>query len=60
MLTCGTMSAFMNNVGAAAMLLPAVVTISQEKKVPVSKLLILLFWPLFPWVTPISEYLHGY
>ena len=40
MLTCGTMSAFMNNVGATAMLLPAVVAISRQTKVPVSKLLI--------------------
>ncbi|MEJ2598263.1 MAG: SLC13 family permease [Anaerolineales bacterium] len=40
MLTCGTMSAFMNNVGATAMLLPAVVSISRQKNVPVSKLLI--------------------
>lgn len=40
MLTCGTMSAFMNNVGATAMLLPAVVTISRKTKIPVSKLLI--------------------
>lgn len=40
MLTCGLMSAFMNNVGATAMLLPAVVGISRRTKVPVSKLLI--------------------
>jgi di/tricarboxylate transporter len=40
MLTCGVMSAFMNNVGATAMLLPAVVGIARETKVPVSKLLI--------------------
>ncbi len=40
MLTCGTMSAFMNNVGATAMLMPAVVGISRQTKVPVSKLLI--------------------
>jgi len=40
MLTCGIMSAFMNNVGATAMLLPAVVSISRQSKVPVSKLLI--------------------
>jgi di/tricarboxylate transporter len=40
MLTCGTMSAFMNNVGATAMLLPAVVSISRQRQVPVSKLLI--------------------
>ena len=40
MLTCGIMSAFVNNVGATAMLLPAVVSISRQTKVPVSKLLI--------------------
>lgn len=40
MITCGTMSAFMNNVGATAMLLPAVVSISKQTKIPVSKLLI--------------------
>ena len=40
MLTVGLISAFMNNVGAVAMLLPAVVGISRQSKVPVSKLLI--------------------
>ena len=40
MLTCGTMSAFMNNVGATAMLLPAVVSAAKQTKIPVSKLLI--------------------
>ena len=40
MITCGFMSAFMNNVGATAMLLPAVVGIARQTKVPVSKLLI--------------------
>ncbi len=40
MLTVGLMSAFMNNVGATAMLLPAVVGIARQTKVPVSKLLI--------------------
>jgi di/tricarboxylate transporter len=40
MLICGIISAFMNNVGATAMLLPAVVGISRQTKVPVSKLLI--------------------
>jgi len=40
MLTVGVMSAFMNNVGATAMLLPAVVGISRQTKVPVSKMLI--------------------
>lgn len=40
MLTCGTMSAFMNNIGATAVLLPAVVGISRRSKVPLSRLLI--------------------
>jgi di/tricarboxylate transporter len=40
MLTVGFMSAFMNNVGAVAMLLPAVVGISRQTKVPASKMLI--------------------
>jgi len=40
MITCGSMSAFMNNVGATAMLLPAVVSIAKQAKIPVSKLLI--------------------
>ena len=40
MLTCGTMSAFMNNIGATAMLLPAVVGISQKSGIRLSKLLI--------------------
>ncbi len=40
MLTCGIMSAFMNNVGATAMLLPAVIGISRQTRVPASKLLI--------------------
>lgn len=40
MLTCGLMSAFMNNIGATAVLLPAVVGISRKAKVPLSKLLI--------------------
>ncbi len=40
MLTCGVMSAFMNNVGATAMLLPAVVSVAKQTKIPVSKLLI--------------------
>jgi len=40
MITCGSMSAFMNNVGATAMLLPAVVSIGKQAKIPVSKLLI--------------------
>lgn len=40
MVTCGVMSAFMNNIGATAVLLPAVVGISRKAKVPLSKLLI--------------------
>jgi di/tricarboxylate transporter len=40
MLTCGAMSAFMNNVGAVAVLMPAVIGISKKTNVPVSKLLI--------------------
>lgn len=40
MLASGIISAFVNNVGATAMLLPAVVSISHQNKVPVSKLLI--------------------
>ena len=40
MATCGVISAFMNNVGATAMLMPAVVGISRRTKIAVSKLLI--------------------
>ncbi len=40
MATCGVLSAFMNNVGATAMLMPAVVGISRRTKIAVSKLLI--------------------
>ena len=40
MLTVGLISAFMNNVGAVAMLMPAVVGIARQTKVPVSRLLI--------------------
>jgi di/tricarboxylate transporter len=40
MIACGTMSAFMNNIGATAMLLPAVMGIARQAKVPVSRLLI--------------------
>ena len=39
MLTCGVISAFMNNVGATAMLMPAMVGISRRTKIAVSKLL---------------------
>ncbi len=40
MLVCGGMSAFMNNVGAVAVLMPAVIGISRKTGIPVSKLLI--------------------
>ena len=40
MITCGTMSAFMNNIGATAVLLPVVVGISRKADIPVSRLLI--------------------
>jgi di/tricarboxylate transporter len=40
MLVCGIMSAFINNVGAVAVLMPAVIGISNKTKIPVSKLLI--------------------
>lgn len=40
MLVCGTMSAFMNNVGAVAVLMPAVIGIARQTKIPASKLLI--------------------
>lgn len=40
MLTSGVMSAFMNNIGAVAILLPAVVAIGRRYEVPASKLLI--------------------
>lgn len=40
MLTCGLMSAFMNNVGATAMLMPAVISVAKKTKIPASKLLI--------------------
>lgn len=44
MLTVGLMSAFMNNIGAVAILLPAVVSVAREVKVSPSKLLIPLAW----------------
>lgn len=40
MLVCGILSAFMNNVGAVAVLMPAVIGISRKTNIPVSKLLI--------------------
>lgn len=39
MLTAGVMSAFMNNVGAVAILMPAVLSISRQLRIPPSKLL---------------------
>jgi di/tricarboxylate transporter len=39
MVTVAVLSAFMNNVGVAAMLLPVVVTISGKERIPPSKLL---------------------
>ena len=39
MLTAGFMSAFMNNIGAVAILMPAVIAIGRELRIPVSKLL---------------------
>jgi di/tricarboxylate transporter len=40
MITCGVMSAFINNVGATAMLLPVVIGVSRRTNVPISRLLI--------------------
>ncbi len=40
MIGCGLLSAFMNNIGATAVLLPAAVGISRRSGVPLSKLLI--------------------
>ena len=40
MITCGVMSAFINNVGATAMLLPVVIGVSRRVNVPISRLLI--------------------
>jgi di/tricarboxylate transporter len=40
MVTCGVISAFVNNVGATAMLMPAMVDISRRTKIAVSKFLI--------------------
>lgn len=44
MLTVGVMSAFMNNIGAVAILLPAVVSVARELQISSSKLLIPLAW----------------
>ncbi len=40
MLTVGVMSAFMNNIGAVAIMLPAVVSVAHNLRIPPSKLLI--------------------
>jgi di/tricarboxylate transporter len=40
MVTCGIISAFMNNVGATAMLMPALIGISRRTRIAISKLLI--------------------
>ncbi|MCB2222780.1 MAG: SLC13 family permease [Actinobacteria bacterium] len=40
MVVCGLASAFMNNVGATAMLLPVVIEVSRRTVVPISRLLI--------------------
>jgi len=44
MLAVGLMSAFMNNIGAVAILLPAVMSVAHETDIPPSKLLIPLAW----------------
>ena len=44
MVTVGVMSAFMNNIGAVAILLPAVMSVARETDIPPSKLLIPLAW----------------
>ncbi len=44
MLAAGVMSAFMNNVGAVAILLPAVMRVSAQTDAPPSRLLIPLAW----------------
>ncbi len=50
--TVGVMSAFMNNIGATAVLLPAVVAIGRKARIPASKLLIpLAFGSLLGGVT---------
>lgn len=52
MVAVGTMSAFMNNIGATAVLLPAVVAIGRKTNIPASKLLIpLAFGSLLGGVT---------
>ncbi len=52
MITVGVMSAFMNNIGATAVLLPAVVAIGRKARIPASKLLIpLAFGSLLGGIT---------
>lgn len=52
MITVGTMSAFMNNIGAAAILLPVSIGLGKKARVPVSKLLIpLAFGSLLGGIT---------
>jgi len=52
MLTAGVMSAFMNNIGAAAVLLPVTISLGQKARIPASKLLIpLAFGSLLGGVT---------
>ena len=52
MATVGTMSAFMNNIGAAAVLLPVSIGLGKKAQVPVSKLLIpLAFGSLLGGIT---------
>ncbi len=52
MVTVGVMSAFMNNIGAAAVLLPVSIVLGQKAHVPVSKLLIpLAFGSLLGGIT---------
>jgi di/tricarboxylate transporter len=52
MFTVGAMSAFMNNIGATAVLLPAVIAIGRRTKIPASKLLMpLAFGSLLKSVT---------
>jgi di/tricarboxylate transporter len=52
MVTVGVMSAFMNNIGAAAVLLPVSIVLGQKARIPVSKLLIpLAFGSLLGGIT---------
>ena len=52
MMTVGAMSAFMNNIGAAAVLLPVSIGLGKKARIPVSKLLIpLAFGSLLGGIT---------